>query len=1394
MLRSQFNIRRSTLALFILIFLFDGQLFAQEDITKQSKQSEWVYAGNLDADYFRRRRLILFSSTAGWLGGRRKAGDPANHSARSPLYRLKGDSWHFEDSFPVITDRTYEFSAYDENNLVVIVHTDEAYYDSLHIWQYQNSTWSEEIVKPGLFPQASFMVSPDEIWIVGNHGRMLHKKNGIWTYRPLSLDTTAMKEANLMDIKMLNPDFGWTVGRRGTMARYDGRKWSLISLPEELASTPFLSVDITDDGAVWLATDNGLILRYFQESWTQFTDNNSGTLCSISMQSPTSGWAVGSYGRILKYDGQEWYRVHSPMSDQLTTVKVIDDSTGWIAGSTTLFKLKNIRSHPFSIEMSDEKTEIDKLKGITAIMKDLDSDLDMDMAFFSQSKMYVYSNNGSGDLSPSSIEFDPAVDTEISKIISVTSGDIDHDAIPDFIASRNMNEGSIVIQNTGDRIFLRPENIKGGKWDDDGHFLDYDLDGDLDYYFQRAISINTEPIANQLYQNDGFGNFSLADTSTGDAGCERITLWGDLNGDLYPDLIIPDTQTTLRTYVNNRDGTFRENTAESGLLNSMKGHIAQALLEDIDIDGDLDLIAIGSQVYTWKNDGNFHFTRVHNFFPNELGNNMVSAPRTFVSGDVNNDGFPDFIFYLLRGNDLITRFYLSDQSGSYVDISEATGLSMFNGVGVIMEDWDNDGDLDLYVFQKLTNENQYFSNELNSKNYLKITPRGTVANRMGIGSEIKIYESGHLHNPDYLRGYKQHGVSKNPKMVSQQSTSHFGLDATKKYDIQISFPGGRTIVRENVQTSQNLIIYEYPSGIRHVYLSWRALLLSGIRANLLLELSKLILLAAFLFALITTFRKKQFSFRFISKWYVWLAFGIIYLAINSLFVLDRNPVTHLGLVAGPFILLALTAYTDSYYSFWRDSNYIGHYRLLERIGEGGMGIVHKAYDVNKRLTCALKVLHPTMLEHEKNRMRFLREAKIMESLHHDNIVNIYETGEIGGRGYINMELLEGITLRDLVTQSGPLSSGIIIPIIMQICDALEYMHQKQIIHRDIKSDNIFLVTKQTRNLQSRITNSLRGSSSEKSLIKTKLMDFGLARSMQMMSLTKMEAIVGTLAYMSPEQAIGKDIDQRSDIYSLGVVMYEGLTGEFPFSGEHEVAVLQSIIANKQLRPIHELRPDIMPELENLVLKMLQYNPAERFQSAQELNQALEKIPITLETTFVSRRPTNDASALKLSQKSITMLSAGDKRAAIELSEEAIKKLENSDYKDLNSGQVYLNHFKVLNAAGSVDKARTFLERAHQSVIMKKISHTGNQSVTLPPNPLDRQIVITYETDKWQMLYSEAKKLESANKISDARIALLECAGILTQVFMLFDNEADKETYIVEYKVETVLKFMKKFDL
>ncbi|MEL6821973.1 MAG: hypothetical protein AAFP70_09445, partial [Calditrichota bacterium] len=143
------------MALFALLFLLDIQLNAQIVQNKNNAQSQWVYAGNLENDYFSRRRLILLSATEGWLGGRRKAADPTSHNTKSPLYRLKGNNWYFEDSFPVTTDRTYEFSAYDKNNLVVIVHTGEAYYDSLHVWSYQNSTWTEEIVKPGIFPQAS---------------------------------------------------------------------------------------------------------------------------------------------------------------------------------------------------------------------------------------------------------------------------------------------------------------------------------------------------------------------------------------------------------------------------------------------------------------------------------------------------------------------------------------------------------------------------------------------------------------------------------------------------------------------------------------------------------------------------------------------------------------------------------------------------------------------------------------------------------------------------------------------------------------------------------------------------------------------------------------------------------------------------------------------------------------------------------------------------------------------------------------------------------------------------------------------------------------------------------------------------------------------------------------
>ncbi len=210
----------------------------------------------------------------------------------------------------------------------------------------------------------------------------------------------------------------------------------------------------------------------------------------------------------------------------------------------------------------------------------------------------------------------------------------------------------------------------------------------------------------------------------------------------------------------------------------------------------------------------------------------------------------------------------------------------------------------------------------------------------------------------------------------------------------------------------------------------------------------------------------------------------------------------------------------------------GKYRIVEEIGQGGMGIVYKAEDLKLKRTVALKFLPVHLMNSPELRERFLLEAQAAAALNHPNICVIYEVGESGEHPYIAMEFVEGKTLREKL-KKGPLPAAEAMALTSQVSAGLAEAHDKGIIHRDIKSANIMVTAKG----------------------QAKVMDFGLAKLQGGSSLTRSQTTLGTVAYMSPEQARGGELDQRTDIWSLGVVLYETLTGKLPFRGDHDQAVI-----------------------------------------------------------------------------------------------------------------------------------------------------------------------------------------------------------------------------------------------
>jgi non-specific serine/threonine protein kinase len=256
---------------------------------------------------------------------------------------------------------------------------------------------------------------------------------------------------------------------------------------------------------------------------------------------------------------------------------------------------------------------------------------------------------------------------------------------------------------------------------------------------------------------------------------------------------------------------------------------------------------------------------------------------------------------------------------------------------------------------------------------------------------------------------------------------------------------------------------------------------------------------------------------------------------------------------------------------------VSHYRILEQLGEGGMGVVYKAEDTKLKRTVALKFLPPEMTRDKDAKARFVHEARAASALDHPNICTIHEIDETeDGRVFICMACYEGETLREAISKR-PLELDRVIDIGMRVAEGLAQAHERGIVHRDLKPGNIF-VTKDGQ---------------------VKVVDFGLAKLAGGTRLTKTGMTAGTVAYMSPEQAEGHEVDRRTDIWSLGVTLYEMVTGQMPFKSDYDEAVAY-LILHKPSEPVTALRSGVPLELDRIITKCMEKDPAERYQTADDL--------------------------------------------------------------------------------------------------------------------------------------------------------------------------------------------------
>ncbi len=1032
--------------------------------------------------------------------------------------------------------------------------------------------------------------SYNNVWGAGQKGNIIHFNGHNWRKVSSPLEWKSEQnyyEADIFNIFVINDKEAWACAYGGKILHYTKGKWVVDTVFENMPDSRFYDINFLDENFGIAVGENGAIAVYKNGIWTIDYLNKDWKFYSVKIFQKGDFWIGGSDGgnSLLLHNFEDRLTV----SASLSTLKAgtIFDFDGFEVKGEYKFWLATIKGiltnrAEKTITFSDVTLEANlPVRGRGGIFFDIDNDDDSDLMILSEGNTPYrgYINDGKGNFSDMNFPMGIKPLDDISG--GLIFGDVENDGKVEILLTDEENR--LMLMNQAENLqFVKIETalpeikLSIDVWST-LKFWDINKDNYIDIFW------GNESDGLNVILNNGYGEFvtilELGIPIKSGKKLLGITLY-DVNVDGLTDILLVYNSGINELWLNKNNYQF-----DNSNYNSIQGFIGDdsfmGIFSDFNNDRWPDLF-----VYKRKT----ILPILNNLQPRKKefapGPNIGKIYHYYwetgmvTAGDINHDYFND----LYVSNSL----WMNQKGKFFENISEVAQIS-FEGNSTF-EDIDNDGDLDIFFgnlskASGLTKNIFLYKNNLEDKKSIKLKFECYNNNRFGIGSWLWIYETADDTKNDYLCASKYVGFEGNPLLSENIFPLTIPVKANKKYRALIRFPDGTEkeipgIVPGNTYTiSDN----SFPARMIAIF-NWN-FLFSFKNANVILEISKLII---FIFCMLWLLFKFRHVIKLQMRWKIFLGSGLFILYFVHFVFSGLHPFSLDNLGSYSTIILVITAapYLSALILEKHRLQRISHYKILNLIGEGGMGKVYKARSTKTNQIVALKILNRGVTESEDGMIRFQRESKIGIEMANKNIVRFYETGEQEGQCYLAMEYLKGQTLKDQIRSAENFSAPKIVRISIDILNALSEIHKKNIVHRDVKSENIFITTGQ----------------------QVKLMDFGLAKSAIFTAATKTNEILGTLAYMSPQQAVGETVDRRSDIYSLGVIMYELATGKLPFSGEHDMAVIFEIFKSKQ-SSIRHFKPDFPPELEKCIFKAMAKELENRYSNDADFIKDLKNLKL-----------------------------------------------------------------------------------------------------------------------------------------------------------------------------------------